>query len=101
MAYQEGNLSREEFRAKFSDFAPKTRQFISQINDLTAPPEAQQIHHKLTNGLDQCNKALELLGQWFDKPDSGVKEAGVLLVTNCIADLTEAQNELDALMGSN
>lgn len=101
MAYQEGNLNREEFRAKFSDFAPKTRQFISQINNLTAPPEAQQIHHKLTNGLDQCNKALELLGQWFDKPDSGVKEAGVLLVTNCMADITEAQNELDALMGSN
>lgn len=101
MAYQEGTLSREEFRAKYADFAPRTRQLVSQLNGLTAPPEAQQIHHKLTSGLDQCNKALELLGQWFDKPDGGVKEAGVLLVTNCMADVTEAQNELDVLMKAN
>jgi hypothetical protein len=101
LAYQEGRLSREEFRAKYADFAPKTRQLISEINGLTAPPEAQQIHHKLTGGLDQCKKALELLGQWFDKPESGAKEAGVLLVANCMADITEAQNELGALVGSN
>lgn len=98
MAYGNGTLSREDFQAEYSDFAPKTRQLASQINNLTPPPAAQQIHQKLVKGVAGCTKALDLLEQWFDQPDSGAKEAGIVLVTTCMADITKAQNDLDRLL---
>lgn len=98
MAYGNGTLSREDFQAEFSDFAPKTRQLVSQISNLTPPPAAQPVHQKLVKGLAGCTKALDLLEQWFDQPDSGAKETGIVLVTNCMANVAEAQNDLDNLL---
>jgi hypothetical protein len=97
--FRDGQMTLDEFREKFLEFAPKVRGLIQEIGRLSPPPEAEAIHQKLTGGLAKCDQALDLMDNWFDSPNSGTKEAAALLVGECVEDVTAAGEELDALTG--
>ncbi len=100
LAYRNGELTLDEFRSKFSSFKPKIQGFIQEVDKVSPPPEAEDVHQKLTSGLDMCNEAVGLMDEWFDTQDGGTKEATALLVASCIDQVEEAGDELETLVGS-
>jgi hypothetical protein len=96
--YRNNELSLVEFQNKFTSFASNVREYISAIDNLSAPPEAQEIHQKLADGLDKCDQAIDLMDEWFDTQDSDTKDATMLLVANCMDQVTQAGDELKSLI---
>jgi len=45
----------------------------------------------------KCDDAIDTMEQWFASPNSGTKETAILLITDCIEDMTAAQEELTDL----
>jgi hypothetical protein len=101
IAYRNGEITLAEFQNKFSSFGPKVKGLIQEIGGLSPPSEAEAIHKKFTNGLDQCGEAVDLMEDWFDTHDSGTKEAAALLVASCINQVETAGDELEALVNGN
>jgi hypothetical protein len=64
---------------------------------LTPPQEAAAAHQKLVGGLTKCDQAIDLLDNWLETFDDTSKNAGALLVAQCLQDLTNAQQELSDL----
>ena len=94
LRYQTGQLTRDEFRSEFQDFASEVRGLIAQINRLSPPPAARSIHQELSGGLAKCDQAINLMYDWFDNPSSDTQEAAALLVAECIEDVTAASDKL-------
>ena len=59
---------------------------------------AAAVHQKLTGGLAKCNDAIDLMDEWFDTRSSDTKEATVLLVAECMDQVNEAADDLEALV---
>ncbi len=97
--FQNGQLTLDAFRGEFLAFASRVRGLVREINQLSPPPKAETVHQKLTGGLSKCDQAVDLMDQWFDTPDSGIKEAAALLVVECVEDVTAASEELMTLIG--
>jgi hypothetical protein len=93
--YREGAITIEDFKGEYLAFKPEVRSLIQEINRLSPPPAAVAIHDKLTAGLEKCDKAIDLMDEWFDNQDSETKEVTVLLVANCIDQVTKAGEELE------
>lgn len=98
MKYRNGELTLDEFRSEFLEFAPKVRDVIRGVNQLDPPSEAEAVHQQLTDGLAKCDQAVDLMDEWFDSQDSGTKEAIVLLVAECVEEVEAAGDELSALV---
>jgi hypothetical protein len=101
LKFRSGELTFDEFRDEFSAFSPKVESLVDGINRLSPPPKAQAVHQKLTGGLAKCDQAVDLMGDWFDTPNSDTKEAATLLVTQCTGEIADAQEELEALINEN
>jgi hypothetical protein len=97
LAYRNDELTLAEFHDSFLSFVPQVKGSIREINQLTPPPPAQAAHRKLTNGLNQCHEAIELMDQWFDTFDSDTKETVALLVASCMDQVDAARDELEGL----
>ena len=98
LKYRAGQLTLDELRDQFSEFASTIREVIKEINQLSPPQEARAIHQSLTSGLDQCDEAIDLMDEWFDTPNSGTAEAATLLVVRCAEKITAAEEELETLI---
>lgn len=99
LKFQDGGLTFDEFEDEFLDFVTEARAVIRGINQLSPPPQAESIHRELNDGLAKCDQAIDLMGRWFNNPESDTKAAAVLLVAECIEDVTQAGEELRALTG--
>ena len=100
LKFRSGELTFDEFRDEFLVFSPKVESLIDGINRLSPPSEAEVVHQKLTDGLAKCDQAVDLIDDWFDTPDSEIRDAGTLLVTECLEDVTTAVDELEELAGT-
>lgn len=99
--YRNGQITLGEFQNKFNSFVPKVQSYIKEVNKLSSPPQAETIHQKLTSGLNNCNKGIDLMDDWFDSQDSDTRDATVILVGTCIDQVTRAANELQTLINEN
>ena len=98
IAYRNREITLEQFRNKFSSFKSKVGGLIEKIDSLSPPPAAAAVHQKLTGGLAKCNDAIDLMDEWFDTRSSDTKEATVLLVAECMDQVNEAADDLEALV---
>jgi len=98
LKFRNGQLTLDEFKEAFLAFKATARSLIQEINQLSPPPEAEAIHQELTDGLAKCDRAVDLMDEWFDSQDSGTGEAIVLLVTECVEEVEAAGDELNALV---
>lgn len=98
ISYRENKLTLVEFKEKFGAFASQAGNYLNQIDSLSPPAEAKPIHQKLTNGLQKCDDAIDLMDRWFDTQEAGTKNATALLVANCMDQVTKAGDELNALL---
>lgn len=98
LRYRSNELSRDEFRANFTPFRQRVKDLIGQINRLSPPPAASDVHQKLTAGLDKCDQAVDLMDSWFETSDSGARDAATLLVGACTGEVSAAQAELAGLI---
>ena len=98
LAYRDDEITLEQFRNKFSSFKSKITGLIQDINALSPPSSAEQIHQKLTGGLSKCAQAISLMDEWFDTQDSGTRDATALLVSSCISQVNSAADELEELV---
>ncbi len=98
MSYRENKLTLVEFKEKFNAFASQAGDYLNRIDSLSPPPEAEQIHQKLTGGLQKCDDAIDLMDRWFDTQETGAKDATAFLVANCLDQVTRAGDELNALL---
>jgi len=101
MAYRKGELTLDEFHEEFLSFATKIKDLIEEINRLSPPVQVETAHKKLTEGLDNCSQAIDLMGQWFESQNDSTKEATILLVTTCMDQVTSAGDEIEALVDDN
>lgn len=101
IAYSQNELTLAEFRDEFSSFAPNIKGIIQEFGNLVPPADAELVHQKLVDGLDQCDQAVDLMDAWFDNPDSSTKEAAALLVASCISQINAAGEELQELVNEN
>lgn len=99
LEFRNDQITLDEFRNEFLEFAPKVGEVIQEVNQLSPPSEAAAAHQKLTNGLAKCDQAVDLMYDWFDSPNSETKEAAALLVAECVEDVTTAGEELMAIEG--
>ncbi len=99
--YRDGQITIEQFQDSFSEFAPKVERLIQGINALSPPPEAIAIHRELSSGLKKCNQAIDLMDEWFKTGNGSLKGTTVLLVSDCINDVTAAGNKLRELLSQN
>jgi hypothetical protein len=95
--FRNNQLTFDEFQAEFLEFVPEVRQVIQQTSQLAPPSEAEALHQRLISGMTKCDDAVDTMDQWFDSPNSGTKEAAILLMTDCIEDMTEVQEGLTEL----
>ncbi len=98
LAYRDNKITLAEFKDKFSSFKPKIKDLIQRVNALSPPLEVEQIHRKLSSGLNKCNQGVDLMDEWFDTHDSSTRDATALLVANCINQVTTASEELKQLI---
>lgn len=98
--FRDDLMSLDEFKSKYADFAPKITQLVRDLNALKPPSSAKNIHAKLTGGLAKCEQSSNMLSQWFNSFDPSLKQAGTLLVADCVSQVTEASNELNQLIAN-
>jgi hypothetical protein len=96
LAFQDGELTLEEFRDEFSSFKSNVQDPIADIGQLTPPSQAADIHDRLESGLDKCDQAIDLMDAWFDTPNTDLKLKTALLVGQCLEEVDKAKNELSS-----
>jgi hypothetical protein len=99
LQYPSGQTTPDEFRGQFLDFALKVKGLTQAINQLSPPPEAEAVHQKLANGLSKCSQAVDLMDSWFDTRDKSIQQGPLLLVVECVDQVTQAGDELSRLTG--
>jgi hypothetical protein len=99
LAYRDGELTLDEFRSEFSEFAPQVGGLMREVDNLSPPPQAEGIHNRLVNGLAGCDEAIGLMDRWFNEPSSDTQEAAALLVARCVEEVSAASDELTELVG--
>jgi hypothetical protein len=72
---------------------------MHEVSNLSPPPQAEGIHHKLVSGLAECDEAIGLMDRWFNEPNSDTQEAAALLVARCVEEVSAASDELTELVG--
>jgi hypothetical protein len=96
--YRDDQLTLEQLEERFSSFASKVQGPMREIDALSPPPIAAEIHQTLTGGLAQCDKAIDEMDQWFETQDSGTKETTIVLVASCLDQVAKAKEELEKLL---
>jgi hypothetical protein len=98
LRFRSGQLALDAFRGEFSQFAPKVRGLVEEVDQLSPPLEAEPVHQGLKKGLEKCDQAVDLMEGWFDTPAEGTDDTVTRLVTECVQEVSKTQQELVELI---
>jgi hypothetical protein len=99
LMFQAGQATLEDLERDFDRFKLEVRPAMNEINQLSPPPEVAVSHQKITVGLEKCDEAINLFNEWLNSFDSSTQQRAALLVTQCLNEVQDGGEEIEARIG--